>query len=233
MSIIEVEDLAKSYNHIDVLKGVSFELEEDEFVSLIGSSGAGKSTLVRLLISEERPTRGHIYVADKDITQLKPVEVPYYRRRIGVVFQDFKLLPRKNVYENVAFAMEVCGSNNKEIEEKVPAILELVGLQDRHTNFPDELSGGEKQRVAIARAVVNGPKLLIADEPTGNLDPKTAWGIIDLLLEINKRGTIVLLATHDNEIVDKLGRRVIRLDDGKVVSDKKKGKYEGGKKGAN
>ncbi len=208
-------------------------MEEDEFVSLIGSSGAGKSTLVRLLISEERPTRGHIYVADKDITQLKPVEVPYYRRRIGVVFQDFKLLPRKNVYENVAFAMEVCGSNNKEIEEKVPAILELVGLQDRHTNFPDELSGGEKQRVAIARAVVNGPKLLIADEPTGNLDPKTAWGIIDLLLKINKRGTIVLLATHDNEIVDKLGRRVIRLDDGKVVSDKKKGKYEGGKKGAN
>lgn len=231
MSIIEVEDLAKSYNHIDVLKGVSFELEEDEFVSLIGSSGAGKSTLVRLMISEERPTRGHIYVADKDVTQLKSVEVPYYRRRIGVVFQDFKLLPRKNVYENVAFAMEVCGASNREIEEKVPAILELVGLQDRYNNFPDELSGGEKQRVAIARAVVNGPKLLIADEPTGNLDPKTAWGIVELLLEINKRGTIVLLATHDNEIVDKLGRRVIRLDDGKVVSDKKKGKYEGGKKG--
>jgi cell division transport system ATP-binding protein len=230
MSIIEVEDLAKSYSHIDVLKGVNFNLEEDEFVSLIGSSGAGKSTLVRLLISEERPTRGHIYVADKDVTQLKPAEVPYYRRRIGVVFQDFKLLPRKNVYENVAFAMEVCGAPNKEIEEKVPAILELVGLEDRCNNFPDELSGGEKQRVAIARAVVNGPKLLIADEPTGNLDPKTAWGIVELLLEINKRGTIVLLATHDNEIVDKLGKRVIILDDGKIVSDKKVGKYEGGEK---
>jgi cell division transport system ATP-binding protein len=226
MSIIEVENIGKSYGHIDVLNDVSFELEEDEFVSLIGSSGAGKSTLVKLMISEEKPTRGHIYVADKDITQLKPAEVPYYRRRIGVVFQDFKLLPRKNVYENVAFALEVCGVSGAEIKNKVPAILELVGLQDRATNFPDELSGGEKQRVAIARAIVNGPKLLIADEPTGNLDPKTAWGIVDLLIEINNRGTIVLLATHDNEIVDKLGKRVIRLENGKIVSDKKKGKYE-------
>jgi len=227
MPIIEIEELAKSYNHIDVLRGISFELDENEFVSLIGSSGAGKSTLVRLMISEERPTRGHIYVADKDITQLKSSEVPYYRRRIGVVFQDYKLLPRKNVYENVAFALEVCGAPGNEIEQKVPSILELVGLEDRCNNFPDELSGGERQRVAIARAVVNGPKLLIADEPTGNLDPKTAWGIIELLLEINKRGTIVLLATHDNEIVDRLGKRVIKLDDGKIASDKRKGKYEG------
>ena len=224
--MIEIEHLSKNYGHIEVLKDLSFEIKEDELVCLIGASGAGKSTFVRMLISEEKPTKGHIYVADKDVTQLKPTEVPYYRRRIGVVFQDYKLLPRKNVYENVAFALEVCGVPNQEVREKVPAILELVGLADRSRNFPDELSGGERQRVAIARAVVNGPRLLIADEPTGNLDPKTGWEIIELLLEINKRGTIVLLATHDNEIVDRLEKRVLVLEEGRLASDEKKGKYK-------
>ena len=223
--MIEVEHLSKHYGHIEVLKDLTFEIDENEFICLIGASGAGKSTLVRLMISEEKPSKGHIYVADKDVTQLKQTEVPFYRRRIGVVFQDFKLLPRKNVYENVAFALEVCGISNQEIKRKVPAILDLVGLAERARNFPDQLSGGEKQRVAIARAVVNGPKLLIADEPTGNLDPKTGWEIIELLLEINKRGTIVIMATHNDEIVDKLGKRVIKLDQGKLVSDKKQGKY--------
>ena len=223
--MIEVEHLSKHYCHIEVLKDLTFEIDENEFICLIGASGAGKSTLVRLMISEEKPSKGHIYVADKDVTQLKQTEVPFYRRRIGVVFQDFKLLPRKNVYENVAFALEVCGISNQEIKRKVPAILDLVGLAERARNFPDQLSGGEKQRVAIARAVVNGPKLLIADEPTGNLDPKTGWEIIELLLEINKRGTIVIMATHNDEIVDKLGKRVIKLDQGKLVSDKKQGKY--------
>lgn len=223
--MIEIDSISKNYGHIEALQDVSFKMEENEFAILIGHSGAGKSTLVKMLIREERPTRGHIYVADKDITQLKPNEVPYYRRRIGVVFQDFKLLPKKNVWENVAFALEVCGVPNKEIQRKVPAILELVGLEDRAQNFPNELSGGEKQRVAIARAVVNGPKLLIADEPTGNLDPKTGWEIIELLKEINNRGTIVLLATHDSKVVDKLKKRVIKMEEGTVVSDKKKGQY--------
>ncbi len=223
--MIELDSITKNYGHIEALQDVSFKMEENEFAILIGHSGAGKSTLVKMLIREERPTRGHIYVADKDITQLKPAEVPFYRRRIGVVFQDFKLLPKKNVRENVAFALEVCGVPNKEIQRKVPAILELVGLEDRAQNFPDELSGGEKQRVAIARAVVNGPKLLIADEPTGNLDPKTGWEIIELLKEINDRGTIVLLATHDSKVVDKLKKRVIKMEGGKIVSDKKKGGY--------
>jgi len=224
--MIEVEHLSKHYGHIEVLKDISFEIGKDEFISLIGKSGAGKSTFVRLLISEEKPTKGHIYVADKDITQLKSSEVPFYRRRIGVVFQDFKLLPRKNVYENVAFALEVCGVTSREIRQKVPAILELVGLADRTRNFPDELSGGEKQRVAIARAVVNGPRLLIADEPTGNLDPKTGWEIVELLKEINKRGTIVILATHNDEIVNQLGMRVLKIDHGKLISDEKEGGYK-------
>lgn len=224
--MIEVEHLSKHYGHIEVLKDLSFEIGKDEFICLIGPSGAGKSTFVRLLISEERPTKGHIYVADKDITQLKPTEVPFYRRRIGVVFQDYKLLPRKNVYENVAFALEVCGISNQEIKQKVPAILELVGLADRARNFPDELSGGEEQRVAIARAVVNGPRLLIADEPTGNLDPKTGWEIVKLLKEINKRGTIIILATHNDEIVNRLGKRVLKIDQGKLISDEKEGKYK-------
>ncbi len=221
--VVKVRGLTKIYPpNIEALVDVNFDLYDEEFVCLIGPSGAGKSTLIRLLICEEKPTRGHIFVAGRDITTLRPREIPYYRRRVGVVFQDFKLLPRRTVYENVAFALEVADAPPKEIRERVPFVLELVGLKDRADHFPDNLSGGEKQRVAIARAIVNGPKLLIADEPTGNLDPKTSWEIMHLLLEINKRGTMILLATHNKEIVDRLHKRVILLDKGRIVSAHKR-----------
>jgi len=217
--IVKIRGLTKIYPpDIEALVDVSFDLFDKEFVCLIGSSGAGKSTLIRLLICEEKPTRGHIFVAGRDITKLRASEIPFYRRRVGVVFQDFKLLSRRTVYENVAFALEVADAPPKEIRERVPFVLDLVGLKERASHFPDSLSGGEKQRVAIARAIVNGPKLLIADEPTGNLDPKTSWEIMRLLLEINKRGTMILLATHNKEIVDRLRKRVILLDRGRVVS---------------
>ncbi len=222
-AVVKVRGLTKIYPpNVRALVDVSFDLYDEEFVCLIGPSGAGKSTLIRLMICEERPTRGHIFVAGKDITQLRPSEIPYYRRRVGVVFQDFKLLPRRTVYENVAFALEVADAHPKEIRERVPFVLDLVGLRERANHFPDTLSGGEKQRVAIARAIVNGPKLLIADEPTGNLDPRTSWEIINLLLEINKRGTMILLATHNKEIVDRLHKRVIVLDKGRIVSTEKR-----------
>jgi len=221
--IVRVKNLAKTYPpNVNALSGVNFDLYDGEFVCLIGSSGAGKSTLIKLIICEERPTRGHIYVAGRDITTLRNKEIPYYRRRVGVVFQDFKLLPRLTVYENVAFALEVADATPSEIRKRVPFILELVGLKDRMKHFPNTLSGGEKQRTAIARAIVNGPKLLIADEPTGNLDPKTSWEIIKLLLEINRRGTMILLATHAKEIVDQLRKRVIVLDQGQVSSTQQK-----------
>ncbi|MCD6422356.1 cell division ATP-binding protein FtsE [bacterium] len=222
-AVVKVRGLTKIYPpNVRALVDVSFDLYDEEFVCLIGPSGAGKSTLIKLMICEERPTRGHIFVAGKDITQLRPSEIPYYRRRVGVVFQDFKLLPRRTVYENVAFALEVADAHPKEIRERVPFVLDLVGLRERANHFPDTLSGGEKQRVAIARAIVNGPKLLIADEPTGNLDPRTSWEIINLLLEINKRGTMILLATHNKEIVDRLHKRVIVLDKGRIVSTEKR-----------
>lgn len=221
--IVKVRGLTKVYPpRVEALVDVNFDLYDEEFVCLIGSSGAGKSTLIRLLICEEKPTRGHIFVAGRDVTKLRPKEIPFYRRRVGVVFQDFKLLSRRTVYENVAFALEVADASPKEIRERVPFVLDLVGLKERANHFPDTLSGGEKQRVAIARAIVNGPKLLIADEPTGNLDPKTSWEIMHLLLEINKRGTMILLATHNKEIVDRLHKRVILLDRGRVVSAHKR-----------
>jgi len=224
--IVKVRGLTKIYPpNIVALKDVNFDLYDGEFVCLIGPSGAGKSTLIRLMISEEKPTRGHIFVAGRDITTLLPREIPYYRRRVGVVFQDFKLLSKRTVYENVAFALEVSDATLKEIREKVPFILQIVGLEDRANHFPETLSGGEKQRVAIARAIINGPKLLIADEPTGNLDPKTSWEIINLLLEINKRGTMIFLATHNKDIVDKLGKRVIVLEKGSVISTTRKTYY--------
>lgn len=224
--MIKFEHVTKIYNRqIYALKDINFNINDGEFVVLIGPSGAGKSTLIKLLICEEKPTRGHIYIVGKDIVNLKPREVPYYRRRIGVVFQDFKLLPKKNVYENIAFALDVVGAPNRQIRKKVEAVLDLVGLKQRRNNFPEELSGGEKQRVAIARAVVNRPKLLIADEPTGNLDPKTSWDIIRVLEEINKRGTIIMMATHNKDIVDKIRKRVIKIKMGKIVSDKEKAKY--------
>jgi len=223
--MIKFADVTKKYGHIYAIRDINFKIADREFLFLVGPSGAGKSTLIRLLICEERPSAGNIFIAGKDITKLSQREIPYFRRRVGVVFQDYKLLPKKNVYENVAFALEVLGASNREIKEKVGAVLDLVGLKDRARNFPETLSGGEMQRVAIARAVVNRPKLLIADEPTGNLDPETSWGILELLLEINRRGTIILMATHNQEIVDEVRGRVIHLKGGRLIRDEMGGKY--------
>jgi cell division transport system ATP-binding protein len=224
--MIEFKNISKVYGkNIWALKNISFRIERGEFVTIVGPSGAGKSTLIRLLICEERPTSGEIYVAGREITHLSRRELPFYRRKIGVIFQDFKLLPQKTVAENVAFALEVSDASPGEIARKVPLILDLVGLSNRMSNKPDELSGGEKQRVSIARALVHTPKILIADEPTGNLDPLSTWEIIELLFKINKRGTTVILATHDKEIVDTLNKRVITIKNGQLVSDQQKGKY--------
>lgn len=229
--MIDIRDVSKKYSRtsdkqkILALEGVSFSIEKGEFVSLIGASGAGKSTMVRLLTGEEKPDQGEIRIVNRNIADLLPKELPYYRRKIGVIFQDFKLLPHKTVWENVAFALEVCDVSNHEIHSRVPKILDLVGLGSKANSYPFELSGGEKQRVAIARAMVHGPRILIADEPTGNLDPVTTAEIIELLELINRRGTTVILATHDKQVVDGLYKRVITLDYGKVVSDERIGRY--------
>jgi cell division transport system ATP-binding protein len=224
--LIEIVDVCKNYgDKIHALEHVSLAVDKGEFVSVVGASGAGKSTLVRMLICEEKPDSGKVVIAGRNIAQLKPHELPYFRRKVGVVFQDFKLLPQKNVYENVAFALEVCDALPSEIHDKVPRILDLVGMLKRKDNLPSELSGGERQRVSIARALVHSPKILIADEPTGNLDPVNAWEIVDLLSRINSRGTIVILTTHNKVIVDRLHRRVVLLKNGKVLSDKAKGGY--------
>ncbi|MEK7142716.1 MAG: cell division ATP-binding protein FtsE [Patescibacteria group bacterium] len=224
--MIEIIGVSKTYGEkICALANISLKISKGEFVSIVGPSGAGKSTLVKLLICEEKPISGKILIAGRNIVGLEPQELPYFRRKIGVVFQDFKLLPQKTVYENVAFALEVCEASPEEIFEKVPRILDLVGMIKRKDNYPDELSGGEKQRVSIARALVHSPKILIADEPTGNLDPINAWEIIELLGRINRRGTIVILATHNKSIVDRLKRRVVLLKDGRMVSDKVRGGY--------
>lgn len=224
--MIDIRNISKKYDSIVALDNVSFTIEKGEFVSLVGPSGAGKSTLIRLLLCEEKPTEGKIFIAGRDITELKPRELPFYRRKIGVIFQDYKLLPHKTVYENVAFALEVCEVEDKDIKDRVPKILELVGLTARKNNYPDELSGGEKQRVAIARALVHNPKILIADEPTGNLDPTNTWEIIEILNRVNLSGTLVLLATHNKEVVDKLMKRVISMKRGRIVSDQRIGKYQ-------
>lgn len=223
--MIDVQKVTKSYGKIRALSGVTFKIKDGEFISLVGPSGAGKTTLIRLLIGEEKPTFGRIVVSDRDIHLLPRKQIPFYRRKIGIVFQDFKLLPTKTVYENIAYALEVAGASNNMIKTRVPKILDLVSLNKRAKNYPDELSGGEKQRVALARALVHKPKLLIADEPTGNLDPKTSWEIIDLLLRINDHGTTIILATHNKDIVNMLNKRVLGLKDGKLVVDKLRGKY--------
>jgi len=228
--VIAFKGVTKTYGSgkhiITAVSDVSFNIGKGEFVTLVGPSGAGKSTLIRLLICEEPPTSGQIFVGGYDISKLTPKEIPYYRRKVGVVFQDFKLLPQKSVYENVIFAMEVSGSTDADIKRSVPRILKIVGLDHRMENLPHELSGGEKQRVSIARSLVHNPKLIIADEPTGNLDPNTSFEIVELLLRINQAGTIVLLATHDREIVDALARRVVTIKDGKLVSDEQHGRYK-------
>lgn len=223
--MLEIKNLTKAYDNSKALDNVSFSIKKGEFVSLVGPSGAGKSTLIRLILCEEKPTQGNIFVADRDITLLKPRDLPFYRRKIGVIFQDYKLLPHKTVWENVAFALEVCDVEDIEIKNRVPKILSLVGLSAKLKNYPDELSGGERQRVAIARALVHNPKILIADEPTGNLDPVNTWEIMEILHRVNMSGTMVLLATHNKEVVDRIRKRVISMKKGRVVGDQKIGKY--------
>ncbi|MGH9195260.1 MAG: cell division ATP-binding protein FtsE [Acidimicrobiia bacterium] len=224
--MIRLENVSKVYKDtVIALRDVSVDIVKGEFVFLVGPSGSGKSTFIRLLLKEDEPTEGRIYVAGKDIGQLPGWRVPYMRRNIGCVFQDFSLLPNNTVGENVAFALEVIGRPKHVIEQRVPEILDLVGLTDKLRNFPDELSGGEQQRVSIARAMVNRPPILLADEPTGNLDPNTSSGIVSLFERINSTGTTVVMATHDQAIVDQFRKRVVELDRGKVVRDQTRGVY--------
>lgn len=224
--MILFDRVSKVYNRTSTaLERVSLHVEPKEFVIIVGTSGAGKSTLLKLLTREERQTTGKIVVGGIDYDKLKDKDIPLLRRKIGVVFQDFKLLQNKNVFENVAFALEIVGYGNKEIKHTVPRVLDIVGLKGKEKRMPRELSGGERQRVAIARAIVRQPKILIADEPTGNLDPKHAWDVIRVLEKINRYGTTVLLTTHNQEIVNKLKRRVITIKDGKVVSDRANAEY--------
>jgi cell division transport system ATP-binding protein len=225
--MISMRGVEKSYvsDKPPALADVNVEIEQGEFVFLVGHSGSGKSTFIRLLLREIHPTKGQIVVADQDLNKLKNWKVPYLRRNIGCVFQDFKLLPNKTSYENVAFALEVIGRSRHVIRTQVPEVLRLVGLEDKIGSYPDELSGGEQQRVSIARAFVNRPPLLLADEPTGNLDPATSLGIMSLLNRINKTGTTVLIATHDREMVDSMRKRVIALESGRIVRDQDRGVY--------
>ena len=224
--MIRLKGVSKMYPPNTVgLKDVHLHVKPGEFVSVVGMSGTGKSTLIRLLIAEERPTHGTISIGGWDITKITQQEVPMLRRQIGVIFQDFKLLPKKTVFENVAFALEVAGVPTKRIKEVVPQVLGIVGLEKEMHRYPHQISGGEQQRVAIARALVHRPKILVADEPTGNLDTLNTAEIIDILKKINEFGTTIVLVTHDREVVNKLKRRVITLDHGKVVSDQASGKY--------
>ncbi len=225
--MILFDRVSKQYNKNSIaLNRISLHVEPKEFVLLVGTSGAGKSTLMKLITREEKPTSGKIVIGGIDYNELKDRNVPLLRRKIGVVFQDFKLLPNRTAFENVAFALEIVGMSKREIEHTVPKVLELVGLKDKAHQFPSQLSGGERQRVAIARAVVRQPKILVADEPTGNLDPKHAWDIIRILQKINQHGTTVLLSTHNQEIVNKLKRRVITISDGQIVKDQARGVYK-------
>ena len=225
--MILLDRVTKTYGKTlgTALDRVSLHVEPKEFVSVVGQSGAGKSTLLKLLTREERPTSGKIIVGGIDYDKLPDKDIPLLRRKIGVVFQDFKLLPNRTVFENVAFALEIVGVTTKEINNTVPRVLDIVNLKDKAKRMPVELSGGERQRVAIARAIVRQPKILIADEPTGNLDPKHAWDVINVLEKINRYGTTVLLTTHNQEIVNKLKRRVITIKDGRVVSDRANAQY--------
>ena len=225
--MILLDRVTKNYGKSNkpALNRASIHVSAGEFVIIVGTSGAGKSTLLKLLTREEKPSSGKIVVGGIDYDTLKDRHIPLLRRKIGVVFQDFKLLPNRTVFENIAFALEIAGITNREIRSTVPKVIELVGLTGKEKHFPHQLSGGERQRVAIARAVVRQPKILIADEPTGNLDPKHSWDIVRLLEKINKYGTTVILTTHNVDIVNKLKRRVITIDHGKIASDQAKGSY--------
>ena len=225
--MIEFRNVSKTYDTgTEAIHNANFKIDKGEFCFLVGSSGSGKSTIIKMILKEEEPSSGNIIINGKDTTFLKPSRVPYLRRSMGIVFQDFRLLPDKTVYENVAFAMYVVKATPKHIRRQVPMVLSLVGLSNKAKVYPNELSGGEQQRVALARAIVNNPSMLIADEPTGNLDPNTAWDIMELLNDINLRGTTVVVATHAKDIVDKMNKRVIRIDHGNIVRDEKGG-YDG------
>ena len=224
--MIKFDKVTKIYPpNTAVLQDISFEINEGEFVSIVGKSGAGKTTLIRLILGLEDPTHGDVFFKNKNIRTADSLEIQNIRRSIGGIYQDYKLLPAKTVYENVAYIMEVEGKGNNEIKKEVPRVLELIGLADKVDNFPKELSGGEQQRLAIARALVNHPKIIIADEPTGNLDPYNTYEVISLLEKINKAGATVILSTHDREIINKLGKRVITLVGGKIIRDEKEGRF--------
>jgi cell division transport system ATP-binding protein len=225
--VIVFENVSKMYDqNVPGMMDASFHIEKGEFVFLVGPSGSGKSTLIKLVLKQLEPTDGRILVAGRNLQTLRRSKVPLLRRNIGCVFQDFKLLPNKTVYENVAYALEVVGEHRRSIRRKVPEILNLVGLSDKTNSLPHEVSGGEQQRVSVARAFVNHPPLLLADEPTGNIDPETSIGIMQLLLRINRTGTTVVIATHDREMVDRMRRRVIALDGGRLVRDERRGVYD-------
>ncbi|MDD2203532.1 MAG: cell division ATP-binding protein FtsE [Bacilli bacterium] len=227
MELIRIRGIQKQYkNGVTALCDLDLSIKKGDFVFVIGASGSGKSTLIKLLHREERPTKGQIIIGGIDVAKLRNSKVYKLRRKLGVVFQDFKLLPKLTVYENVAFALEIFGLPQGEVRTKTIKALELVGLKNKAKQFPTHLSGGEQQRVAIARAIVNGPKILLCDEPTGNLDPDTSYGIMKVLEVINKMGTTIIMATHDREIVDKMEKRVILLDEGKLVKDFEKGTYD-------
>ena len=225
--MIEFNNVSKIYNNnVKALSDVSVKIDSGDFVFLVGPSGSGKSTFIKMLLKEIEPTMGNITVADKKLSEIKRNQIPYYRRKIGMVFQDFRLIPTLNVYENVAFAMRVVEASQKEIRKRVPMVLSLVGLSHKYKMFPNELSGGEQQRVSLARAIVNNPSVLIADEPTGNLDSDTAKEIMELLEDINRSGTTIVMATHAKDIVDSMKKRVIAIEKGSIVRDDRKGMYE-------
>lgn len=224
--MIKFENVTKIYApDTAVLKDVSFHIKEGEFVSIVGKSGAGKTTLIRLILGLEEPTSGKVYFQDKSISEIEAPGIQEIRRKIGGIYQDYKLLPNKTVYENVAYIMAVEGKENEDIETEVPKILDIIGLSEKVNNFPKELSGGEQQRLAIARALVNHPDIIIADEPTGNLDPYNSYEVISLLQKINQTGRTVILSTHDRDIINKLGKRVITLENGRVIRDEQEGKF--------
>ncbi|WP_099159888.1 cell division ATP-binding protein FtsE [Virgibacillus ndiopensis] len=224
--MIHMKDVYKTYaNGVTALNGINIDIDQGEFVYIVGPSGAGKSTFIKLMYREVKPTQGSIVINNTDMSDLKEKKVPFLRRNIGVIFQDFKLLPKLSVYENVAFALEVIEESPRNIRKRVMDVLELVGLKNKARFIPDELSGGEQQRVSIARAIVNHPKIVIADEPTGNLDPDTSWGIMQVFEEINSKGTTIIMATHSKHIVNTIKKRVIAVEDGLIVRDEHRGEY--------